>query len=84
MKKVHSTIRGYARYAVGAFVNFGLAEIEGMNLEFNLKVAGYKDDRPTVDSSSRSRQPQHLVWLNHVLCKGTCIILKNLSEPFRL
>lgn len=40
MKKVHSTIRGYARYAVGAFVNFGLAEIEEMNLEFSLKIAG--------------------------------------------
>jgi hypothetical protein len=40
MKKVHSTIRGYARYAVGSFVNFGLAEIEEMNLEFNLKIAG--------------------------------------------
>jgi len=40
MKKVHSTIRGYARYAIGAFVNFGLAEIEEMNLEFNLKISG--------------------------------------------
>jgi len=40
MKKVHSTIRGYAKYAIGAFVNFGLAEIEEMNLEFNLKIAG--------------------------------------------
>ncbi|WP_017302166.1 CU044_2847 family protein [Nodosilinea nodulosa] len=40
MKKVHSTIRGYAKYAIGAFVNFSLAEIEEMNLEFNLKIAG--------------------------------------------
>lgn len=40
MKKVHSTIRGYARYAIGAFIDFGLAEIEEMNLEFNIKVAG--------------------------------------------
>lgn len=40
MKKVHRTIRGYARYAVGAFINFGLAEIEEMNLEFNLKISG--------------------------------------------
>lgn len=40
MKKVHRTIRGYAKYAIGAFVNFGLAEIEEMNLEFNLKIAG--------------------------------------------
>ena len=40
LQKIHSTIRGYARYAIGAFVNFGLAEIEEMNLEFNLKIAG--------------------------------------------
>lgn len=40
MKKVHRTIRGYAHYAIGAFINFGLAEIEEMNLEFNLKIAG--------------------------------------------
>ena len=40
MKQVHRTIRGYAKYAIGAFVNFGLAEIEEMNLEFNLKIAG--------------------------------------------
>jgi Trypsin-co-occurring domain 1 len=40
LQKVHRTIRGYARYAIGAFVNFGLAEIEEMNLEFNLKIAG--------------------------------------------
>ena len=40
LQKVHSTIRGYARYAIGAFVNFGLAEIEEMSLEFNLKITG--------------------------------------------
>lgn len=40
LQKVHSTIRGYARYAIGAFVNFGLAEIEEMSLEFNLKISG--------------------------------------------
>ncbi len=40
LQKVHSTIRGYARYAIGAFANFGLAEIEEMNLEFNLKISG--------------------------------------------
>jgi Trypsin-co-occurring domain 1 len=40
LQKVHNTIRGYAKYAIGAFVNFGLAEIEEMSLEFNLKIAG--------------------------------------------
>ncbi len=40
LQKVHSMIRGYARYAIGAFINFGLAEIEEMSLEFNLKIAG--------------------------------------------
>lgn len=51
MKKVHRTIRGYAWYAVGAFVNFGLAEIEEMNLEFNLKVAG-KAGMPVLAEAS--------------------------------
>lgn len=40
LQKVHSTIRGYARYAIGAFVNFGLAEVEEISLEFNLKISG--------------------------------------------
>ncbi|MEM8568407.1 MAG: CU044_2847 family protein [Bacteroidota bacterium] len=40
LKKVHNTIKGYAQYAIGAFVDFGLAEIEELNLEFNLKLAG--------------------------------------------
>lgn len=51
MKKVHGTIRGYAKYAIGAFVNFGLAEIEEMNLEFNLKIAG-KAGLPVLAESS--------------------------------
>lgn len=40
LKKVHRTIRGYAKYAIGAFIDFRLAEIEELNLEFNLKLAG--------------------------------------------
>lgn len=51
MQKVHRTIRGYARYAIGAFINFGLAEIEEMNLEFNLKIAG-KAGLPVLAESS--------------------------------
>ncbi len=30
----------FISYAVGAFINFGLAEVEEMTLEFNLKLAG--------------------------------------------
>ena len=51
LKKVHSTIRGYAKYAIGAFVNFGLAEVEEMNLEFNLKIAG-KAGLPVLTEAS--------------------------------
>ena len=43
MQKVHRMIRGYAMYDVGAFKNFALAEVEEMNLEFNLKIAGEAD-----------------------------------------
>ncbi|NJO43425.1 MAG: hypothetical protein HC769_29750 [Cyanobacteria bacterium CRU_2_1] len=51
MQKVHRTIRGYAKYAIGAFVNFGLAEIEEMNLEFNIKIAG-KAGLPVLTEAS--------------------------------
>lgn len=40
MREVHRMIRGYAMYAIGAFKNFALAEVEEMNLEFYLKIAG--------------------------------------------
>ena len=40
LEKIHNTIKGYAKYAIGAFIDFGLAEIEELNLEFNLKLAG--------------------------------------------
>jgi hypothetical protein len=40
MQKVHKTIRGYAIYAIGAFRNFGAAEVEKITLKFNLKIAG--------------------------------------------
>jgi len=51
MQKVHRTIRGYAKYAIGAFINFGFAEVEEMNLEFNLKIAG-KAGMPVLAESS--------------------------------
>jgi Trypsin-co-occurring domain 1 len=40
MQKVHTTIQGYAKYAIGAFHNFGMAEVEKITLKFNLKIVG--------------------------------------------
>lgn len=40
LQKVHNTIRGYTKYAIGAFRNFGAAEVEKITLKFNLKVGG--------------------------------------------
>jgi hypothetical protein len=40
LQKVHRTIRGYAKYAIGAFRNFGEADVEKITLKFNLKIAG--------------------------------------------
>jgi Trypsin-co-occurring domain 1 len=40
LQKVHNTIRGYAKYAIGAFRNFGSADVEKITLKFNLKIAG--------------------------------------------
>jgi hypothetical protein len=40
LQKVHSTIRGYAKYAIGAFRDFGAADVEKITLKFNLKIAG--------------------------------------------
>jgi Trypsin-co-occurring domain 1 len=40
LKEIHGTIRAYAWYAIGAFKNFGGAEVEEMNLKFGLKIGG--------------------------------------------
>jgi hypothetical protein len=40
LQKVHTTIQGYAKYAIGAFRNFDIAEVTKVTLKFNLKVAG--------------------------------------------
>jgi Trypsin-co-occurring domain 1 len=40
LKEIHSTIRAYAWYAIGAFKNFGGAEVEELNLKFGLKIGG--------------------------------------------
>lgn len=40
LKDIHGTIRAYAWYAIGAFKNFGGAEVEELNLKFGLKIGG--------------------------------------------
>jgi Trypsin-co-occurring domain 1 len=40
LKEIHGTIRAYAWYAIGAFKNFGGAEVEELNLKFGLKIGG--------------------------------------------
>jgi Trypsin-co-occurring domain 1 len=40
LKEIHETIRAYAWYAIGAFKNFGGAEVEELNLKFGLKIGG--------------------------------------------
>ncbi len=40
LKEIHGTIRAYAMYAIGAFKNFGEAEVEELNLKFGLKIGG--------------------------------------------
>lgn len=40
LQKVHKTIRGYTLYAIGAFKDLSVAEVEKITLKFNLKIAG--------------------------------------------
>jgi Trypsin-co-occurring domain 1 len=40
LEEIHGTIRTCAMYAIGAFKNFGGAEIEELNLKFGLKIGG--------------------------------------------
>jgi Trypsin-co-occurring domain 1 len=51
LKEIHGTIRAYAWYAIGAFKNFGGAEIEELNLKFGLKIGG-KTGVPIVTEGS--------------------------------
>ena len=51
LKEIHGTIRAYAWYAIGAFKNFGGAEVEELNLKFGLKVGG-KTGVPIVTEGS--------------------------------
>ncbi|NES23767.1 MAG: hypothetical protein F6K41_33815 [Symploca sp. SIO3E6] len=40
LEAVHKQIRGYAKYAIGAFKEFSEAEVEEISLKFGLKVGG--------------------------------------------
>jgi len=40
LKKVHDTIRGYTTYAIGAFRNLSIAEVDKLTLKFSLKIGG--------------------------------------------
>jgi len=51
LQEIHGTIRAYAWYAIGAFKNFGGAEVEELNLKFGLKIGG-KTGVPIVTEGS--------------------------------
>ena len=51
LKEIHGTGRAYAWYAIGAFKNFGGAEVEELNLKFGLKIGG-KTGVPIVTEGS--------------------------------
>jgi len=40
LQKVHSTIRGYTTYAIGAFRNLSTVEVDKITLKFSLKIGG--------------------------------------------
>jgi hypothetical protein len=40
IEEIHRAIRLYAKYAIGAFRNLGVAEVEELNLKFGLKISG--------------------------------------------
>lgn len=39
LSEVHQTIQGYTQYAIGAFKNLSIAEVEELTLKFNLKIS---------------------------------------------
>jgi hypothetical protein len=39
LAEVHHTIQGYTQYAIGAFKNLAIAEVEEITLKFNLKIS---------------------------------------------
>ena len=51
LKDVHETIRGYTKYALGAFKDLGEAQVEEISLKFSLKISG-KAGLPILTESS--------------------------------
>lgn len=51
LKDVHETIRGYTKYALGAFKNLGDAKVEEISLKFSLKISS-KAGLPILTESS--------------------------------
>jgi hypothetical protein len=49
--EVHHQIRAYTKYAIGAFKNLGVAEVEEVTLKFGLKIGG-KTGIPFVTEGS--------------------------------
>lgn len=39
LAEVHQTIQGYTQYAIGAFKNLSIAEVEELTLKFNIKIS---------------------------------------------
>lgn len=39
LSEVHKTIQGYTQYAIGAFKNLSIAEVEEITLKFKLKIS---------------------------------------------
>jgi Trypsin-co-occurring domain 1 len=39
LSEVQKTIQGYTQYAIGAFKNLSIAEVEELNLKFKLKIS---------------------------------------------
>lgn len=60
LQEIHGTIRVYAWYAIGAFKNFGSAEVEELNLKFGLKI-GDKTRVPIVTEGSAEANFEILV-----------------------
>ena len=54
IEKVHSTIRGCAKYAIGAFKDFGAAEVEKITLKFNFKISAKAGFPILVEGSAES------------------------------
>ncbi|MFS0514046.1 CU044_2847 family protein [Nostoc sp. UIC 10607] len=51
IEEVHNQIRAYTKYAIGAFKNLGVAEVEEVTLKFGLKI-GWQAGIPFVTEGS--------------------------------